>query len=253
MTRTHKNNSHPRIAARTRATVTLGARALLQCAVAYIASLSCITAANAQTGIAKAWGSNVYTESTVPSSAASGVTAIAGGYFNTIALKRAGVIAWGNNANGQSTIPTAAATNVIAIACGLQHNIALKIDGSMLAWGFNDYGQCTLPSTVASGVTAIAGGGNHTAALKSGNVIAWGYNDFGQCLGTDAARNPITSIPAGESVKIAGQILSSVTAIASGDNHTVALKNGAAIAWGENNSGQCDVPSAATSGVSAIA
>ena len=253
---THKTNGHIQIAAQMSgiSNSSLGLRPLLHLVIACSASLGCITWANAQTtGIAKAWGSNVYTESTVPSSAATGVTAVAGGYYNTIALKRAGVIAWGNNANGQSTIPTAAATNVIAIASGLQHTIALKSDGSVLAWGFNDYGQCTLPSTVASGVTAIAGGGNHTVALKSGNVIACGYNDYGQCLGTDAAKNPITSIPAGESVKIAGQTLSSVTAIASGDNHTVALKNSAVIAWGANNSGQCDVPSAATSGVSAIA
>ena len=179
---THKTNDPEHIAAITRGSNgSLGLRPLLHLAVACIASFGCITWANAQTtGIAKAWGSNVYSESTVPSSAATGVTAIAGGYYNTIALKRAGVIAWGNNANGQSTIPTAAATNVIAIACGLQHNIALKIDGSMLAWGLNDNGQCTLPSTVASGVTAIAGGGNHTVALKSGNVIACGYNDYGQ-------------------------------------------------------------------------
>ena len=128
MTFTHKTNSHKKILSTTRTGFDglIGLRPLLHLAVACIASLGCITWANAQTtGIAKAWGSNVYSESTVPSSAATGVTAIAGGYYNTIALKRAGVIAWGYNANGQCTIPTAAATDVIAIASGWQHTIAL--------------------------------------------------------------------------------------------------------------------------------
>ncbi len=230
-------------------------RVLLQLVVACGASLGLASAATAQspTGIVKAWGSNLHTESTVPLSAAIGVTAIDGGYYYNIALRRGAVIAWGYNLHGQCTVPAAATSNVTAIACGWQHNVALKNDGTLVTWGYNSFGQCSPPSTATSGVTAIASGGNHTIALKGGAVIAWGSNSYGQCLGTNSLNNAITTDPAGESVQIRGQTLSNVTAITGGENHTAALKVGGVVAWGMNNFGQCDVPSAATSGVTAIA
>ncbi len=71
-------------------------------------------------------------------------------------------------------------------------------------------------------------------ALKSdGTVVAWGGNDNGQ-----------TAVPAD---------LIGVTAIAAGDQHTVALKsNGTVVAWGGNGNGQTVVPGG-LSGVTAIA
>ena len=71
----------------------------------------------------------------------------------------------------------------------------------------------------------------------AGSVVAWGDNDFGQ-----------TTVP------FAAQ--SGVTAIATGDYHTVALKHdGSVVAWGDNgyDYGQTTVPVAAQSGVTAIA
>jgi alpha-tubulin suppressor-like RCC1 family protein len=46
---------------------------------------------------------------------------------------------------------------------------------------------------------------------------------------------------------------SGVTAIAGGYTHTIALKGGAVLAWGSNSDGQCTIPASANSGVSAIA
>ena len=46
---------------------------------------------------------------------------------------------------------------------------------------------------------------------------------------------------------------SGVSAIAGGYQHTIALKNGAVLAWGNNDYGQCSIPASASSGVSAIA
>ena len=46
---------------------------------------------------------------------------------------------------------------------------------------------------------------------------------------------------------------SGVSAIAGGGLHTIALKDGAVLAWGEIYFGACDIPDAAKSGVSAIA
>ena len=46
---------------------------------------------------------------------------------------------------------------------------------------------------------------------------------------------------------------SGVSAIAGGSNHTIALKNGGVLAWGRTSEGQCTIPDSASSGVSAIA
>ena len=55
------------------------------------------------------------------------------------------------------------------------------------------------------------------------------------------------------SVTLGGQVLSGVTAIAAGGEHTVALKtDGTVVAWGWNISGETTVP-AGLSGVTAIA
>ena len=67
---------------------------------------------------------------------------------------------------------------------------------------------------------ALVGG---RAAYAYGNVACWGNNGNGQC-----------STPAG---------LASVTQIAGGELHTIALKSDGTVAcWGWNNSGQCSTP-----------
>ena len=67
---------------------------------------------------------------------------------------------------------------------------------------------------------ALAGG---RAAYADGAVVCCGYNEYGQC-------NP----PAG---------LASVTQIAGGGLHTIALKSDGTVAcWGYNGNGQCNTP-----------
>ena len=205
------------------------------------------------------------------------VAAVCAGAFGFVASAKADtnnfVLGWGNNDSSQrSPIPAAANSNVKAIACGNRYTVVLKNDGSVLAWGQNNYGQCLgtnatgypITSTptgapvqilgqVLNGVTEIAGGIYHTIALKDGTVLAWGSNNYGQCLGTNASGSPITSTANGAPVQINGVTLSGVTAIASGQQHTIALKDGGVIAWGYNQNGQCTVPNSAKSDVSHIA
>jgi hypothetical protein len=68
---------------------------------------------------------------------------------------------------GQTDVPSSAKSGVVAIAGGLFHTVALKQDGSVIAWGNNSYNQTTVPSRAQSGVVAIAAGSLHTVALKS--------------------------------------------------------------------------------------
>jgi len=199
-----------------------------------------------------------------------GVKAIAGGHYYTIALQENGSMwAWGENEYGQlgdngtadSKYPVRVKgengvgflTGVKAIAGGKNHTIALQENGNVWAWGLNSSGQLGDNSTTDSkfpvrvkgengvgfltGIKAIAGGGTHTIALKeNGNVWAWGLNSSGQ-LGDNSTKS--SKFP----VRVKGEngvgFLTGIKAIAGGKNHTITLKgNGNIWAWGLNDYGQ---------------
>ena len=182
------------------------------------------------------------------------MTAIAGGYFHSVALKSDGTVwAWGYNGKGElgngsttgvasnSSTPTQVVglTGVTAISAGRgepdgDHSLALKSDGTAWAWGSNAWGQLgvgtnsgpqtcagfpcsSIPVQVSSltGVTSVAAGGNHSLALKSdGTAWAWGQNSFAQ-LGDGSATERDTP------VQVSG--LTGVIAISGGANHSLAL------------------------------
>ena len=216
-----------------------------------------------------------------PLSPSFSVTAIEAGGSHSLALKSDGsVVAWGDNVTGQLGDGTNTASNtpvqvsgltnnVIAIVAGSDHSLALKSDGSVVAWGDNATGQLgngtnTASNTpvqvsgLTSGVIAIASGSDHSLALKSdGSVVAWGDNLSGQ-LGN--GNNNSSNSP----VAVSG-LTSGVIAIASGSDHSLALKSdGSVVTWGDNLSGQLGngnnnssnspvAVSGLTSGVTAIA
>ena len=192
------------------------------------------------------------------------VTAIAEGSQHTVALTSDGkLFAWGNGYLGNgttndSTTPVAvdmsgalSGKTVIAIASGSSHTLVLTSDGKVFAWGENSSGQLgngttndsTTPVAVdmrgaLSGktVTAIAAGSYHTLVLTSdGKVFAWGYNGWGQ-LGDGTTTHRTTAV----AVDMSGALLGkTVTAIAGGGGHTVALtSDGKVFAWGQNTYGQ---------------
>lgn len=116
---------------------------------------------------------------------------------------------------------------------------------TILAWGEYRFGQLgdgtgtdsgtPIPVRLPPGtaVTAIAAGNEHSLALTStGTVLAWGNNSFGQLGdGTNTSRiTPVTvSLPPG----------TTVTAIAAGRSHSLAVTSaGTALAWGNNSFGQ---------------
>ncbi|MFC0598251.1 Ig-like domain repeat protein [Streptomyces palmae] len=247
-------------------------------AFALTIALPAMTPAAAATGGGEVltWGRNTYgqlgngttTPSTQPGSTVpiradlpEGVTAtaVSGGYGFSVALTSTGqVLAWGQNDVGQlgdgtftdSTTPVEvdlpAGTTVTAIATGDDHVLALTSSGEVLAWGYNEWGQLgngtigvdsNVPVSVhlpaGTTVTAISCGAGHSLALTStGEVLAWGDNDLGQLGdGTTVNRDePVeVSLPAG----------TTATAIAGGDDHSLALTStGEVLAWGYNAYGQ---------------
>jgi len=179
----------------------------------------------------------------------SAVTAVAAGEEHSLALLADGtVMAWGDNHEGQlgnGTTKTSAVpqrvpglSGVTAIAAGSLFSLALLGNGTVMAWGDNAGGQLgtgtlrnsTVPAPVKNltGVTAIAGGFRHSLALLSnGTAMAWGENEEGQLgIGRKASLQP-TAAPV---AKISG-----ITAIAAGQEHSVALlSDGSVWVWGGN-------------------
>ncbi|MEI7953810.1 MAG: cadherin-like beta sandwich domain-containing protein [Verrucomicrobiota bacterium] len=176
------------------------------------------------------------------------------------------LVAWGNNASGQlgdgsttnRTTPVRvdssgvlAGKQIIAIAVGSNHCLVQCADGALVAWGDNVYGQLGDGTTTVrskpvlvdrSGVlagrtiTAIATGTAHNLALcADGTLVAWGYNYTGQ-LGDGTVSLGLRPISIGRNGVLAGK---TITAIAAGDQHSLALcSDGNVAAWGSNTNGQ---------------
>jgi alpha-tubulin suppressor-like RCC1 family protein/subtilisin family serine protease len=184
----------------------------------------------------------------------SDVTALAGGFLHSVALKGDGTVwAWGANFKGQlgdgsvlmrtTPVRVGALTEARAVSAGRFFSLVLKTDGTVWGMGDNESGQLGtgtgngVPNTAPvqavnlTGVTAISAGDAHALAVRSdGTVWAWGSNLEGQ-LGDGTTTGRAT--PA----QVSG--LSGIIAVAAGERHSLALKNdGTVWAWGLNSEGQ---------------
>ena len=187
-----------------------------------------------------------------------------GGSGNDLVLQWAATrpFSWGSNSAGQlgngsaadsgypapvSTAGALAGKTVIDLAAGSFHSLALCSDGTLAAWGYNASGELgngtTTSSTVPVAVSmtgALAGkkviavsvGSDHSLALCSdGSLAAWGNGNSGK-LGNGS--NSSSSVPV--AVNLAGVLSGkAITAIATGDSHSLALcSDGTLAAWGDN-------------------
>jgi alpha-tubulin suppressor-like RCC1 family protein len=209
----------------------------------------------------------------------SGVRAVAGGGYHSLALLNDGtVMDWGDDSHGQlgpepvsetcpfgsgkvpcsrKPVPVTGLVGVTALAGGYDHSLALLNNGKVMAWGENTVGQLgngtTTDSNVPvevqglSGVVAISAGyAESMALLSNGTVVAWGGNGHGQ-LGQEEhpATGPQVCGSSKEpcsSTPLIVKGLSEVTAISAGYWNAIALlANGSVVTWGNNERGQLGI------------
>ena len=183
---------------------------------------------------------------------------VAVGAYHSLALKRLGgtVTGWGMNGNGQTgypsltnkisePVPVAGLAGVTSVGAGEFHSLAVNADTTVSAWGWNEAGQLgdgtktsrAVPAPVKglAGVTDVDGGQHHSLALRTdGIVMAWGRNDSGELGDGTTGDSEFSRL-----LPVAVKDLTGVTAVAAGQDHSMALKsNGNVWAWGRNTEGQ---------------
>ena len=162
-------------------------------------------------------GTTTDRQTPVPVPGLSGIVAVAGSPYHSLALKGDGTVwAWGWNVLGQlgdgtttdrhAPVKVPGLTGVVAIGAGGLHSLALRGDGTVWGWGYNGYGQLgdgtlatrlTPTKTQLTGITSISAGLFHNLAIREeGTAWSWGYNGYGELGdGTYVSRTLPVALP----------------------------------------------------------
>lgn len=139
--------------------------------------------------------------------------------------------------------PMHEARHWVAISAGSEHTLALTDTGEVYAWGNNVNGQLGDGTTTDSmlpvqvqgltGVTLIAAGGSHSLAYRASDATLWAWGD--NSLGALAQPESVAK----SDIPLVVANTGSLTAIAAGGSHSMALaQDGTVYAWGNNERGQ---------------
>ena len=178
--------------------------------------------------------------------------------------------AWGDNSSGQCDVPTPPpGTHYVEVRAGNSFTVARLSDGNVLAWGYNAQGECDVPPLPPglSYVQIDTGDGATIARRSDGSVIIWGDCFYGSCgeyqpppgmafVDVDADSCYFARLSDGSVVQFGqfggcsagnppplppGVFYVEITSSCAG--HALARRSdGSVVAWGLNDSGQCNVP-----------
>ncbi|MHC5212513.1 MAG: RCC1 domain-containing protein [Planctomycetota bacterium] len=171
------------------------------------------------------------------------------------------IVAWGYWLDVPS-LP--AGLTYVEVSAGSKHMAARRSDGSVVAWGANEAGQCDVPA-LPPGLTyagVAAGVETTTAWLSDGSLVEWG-SPLASGSGYPLSAPPLppgvgyVGLAAGgafadydEQTSVYDDSSQACIVVGSEHHqytgaHVVALRSdGSVVAWGDDSSGQCDVPPA---------
>ncbi|MGE5236120.1 MAG: RCC1 domain-containing protein, partial [Acidobacteriota bacterium] len=208
-----------------------------------------------------------------------GITAVAGGYGFSLALKDDGTVwAWGDNGRcqlgnpcgGHSYTPVQVRgpngegflTDVVAIAAGgstdafgTDHSLALRNDGTVWAWGDNTYGELGVNSNdkhwvpqqvhgpenvdYLSGITGVAAGSGHSVAVGNDGHVYTWGQNLYGQLGINSNNTHWYPVPVHGPGNVGN--LTGIEHVAAGGGLSLALRNdGTVWGWGDNRFYQVD-------------
>jgi alpha-tubulin suppressor-like RCC1 family protein len=180
---------------------------------------------------------------------------------------------WGSFTYTTFTTPVAVSglAGATSVAAGGDVSCALVSGGGVDCWGYNEGGQLgdgtatgpekcdvvyacsTTPVAVtnlAAAATSVVTGGADTCVLLSGGTVeCWGTNvQGGLGVGADAGTLQCDFGSQCSTIPVAVSVLTGVTSLAAGGDHTCALQaNGTVWCWGNNTTGQLGNGAASTS------
>lgn len=205
-------------------------------------------------GVVVCWGLPFYNTPIDPAPVPDLVDAIAvaAGDKHYCALRQGGSVScWGYGILGvedgywgatDTPLPVQDLDDAVAVVAGLGHSCALRSEGTVSCWGLGlggtlgkeelDKAYTPIPVPGLADVVALSAASSYNCALRrDGTVACWGTTVVPRCPGDSPKHAP------GEVVSVAGA--SHVVSIASGDQHTCALReSGDVLCWGFNLEGQ---------------